>query len=575
MNKRIGDILIDKGLISENVLQQALSIQNQSGKRLGQVLVDEKFITEDDLADAISERLGIPRLSLENIVIAPDLLDLFDIELAKRHQILPVFKIGPTLTVAMVDPLDVVAIDEIKYRTKLRINRVVTTQSTILAAIEENYSVRELLNQALENAIRQKDTEIADISLVEGREETLSAEAPVIKYVNLLIAQAIKSRASDIHIEPDDKAVRIRYRVNGLLHHEGVSPKTVQSSLISRLKIMADIDVSEKRIPQDGRFSFEWGGHSIDVRASTLPTIHGEKVVLRLLDRRNLILGLNNIGFNESVLKEFRQIVRKPEGLILICGPTGSGKTSTLYAVLDEINSIEKNIITIEDPVEYNLPGINQVQTNEKAGLTFASCLRSILRQNPDIIMVGEIRDAETASMAIRSAMTGHLVLSTIHTNDAAGSVTRLLDMGVENYLLASSLLGVLSQRLIRVICSECRQDEVAPDAIFDQLELEDGIKPEFKMGTGCENCNNSGYDGRTGAFEFLPVTPGIKNLILENASSGEIKNAAASGGMITLHRDALAKALDGRTTYREVLRVSQKTDENVIRSTDAEPVSI
>lgn len=575
MNKRIGDILIEKGLISEDILQQALSIQKQTGKRLGQVLVDEKFITEDDLADAISERLGVPKLALESIVVSPELLDLFDLEMAKRHQLLPVFKIGQTLTVAMVDPLDVVAIDEIKYRTKLRINRVVATQSGILAAIEENYSVKDSLNQALEDVARQKETDSAELAFGEKGEEPLSAEAPVIKYVNLLIAQAIKSRASDIHVEPDDKSVRIRYRVNGILHHEGVSPKSVQSSLISRLKIMADIDVSEKRIPQDGRFSFEWGGHSIDVRVSTLPTIHGEKIVLRLLDRRNLILGLENIGMSERLLQSFRQFVRKPEGLILICGPTGSGKTSTLYAVLDEINSVEKNIITIEDPVEYNLPGINQVQTNEKAGLTFASCLRSLLRQNPDIIMVGEIRDSETAAMAIRSAMTGHLVMSTIHTNDAAGAVTRLLDMGVESYLLASSLLGVLSQRLIRVICDKCKVPEDVPDAVLEQIELEGVSEPRFYMGSGCENCANSGYSGRTGAYELLSVTPQVKNLIIEHASSGEIKDAAMANGMITLHRDALSKALDGRTTYREVLRVSQKAEERMIGSMDAEPVSV
>ncbi len=575
MNRRIGDILIDKGLITDETLQQTLEIQKQTGKKLGQVLVDERYITENDLAEAISERLDIPKMSLENIVIDPELMQLVGCDLAKRHQLVPVFRLGNTLTVAMSDPINVIAVDELRFLTKHKINRVVATHSDISSAIEEHYSVRDSLDQALEDATRQKESELLDMAGGDVRDETLAGEAPVIKYVNLLIAQAVSNRASDIHIEPDEKSVRIRYRVNGLLQKEGSPPKAIQSALITRLKIMAEIDVSEKRVPQDGRFTFNWGSRTVDVRLSTLPTIHGEKIVMRLLDRRNLLLGLENLGFSDNVLRGFQSITRKPEGLILISGPTGSGKTSTLYAVLDEINSIEKNVITVEDPVEYNLPGINQVQTNEKAGLTFASCLRSILRQNPDVIMVGEIRDAETAAMAIRSAMTGHLVLSTIHTNDAAGAVTRLNDMGIESFLLASSLLGVLAQRLVRAVCPSCKTEDTVPSALLNDLDIREGKDATFYQGVGCDECHMTGYRGRMGVFEFLPVTNKIKDLILADSSSGQIMTAAVAEGMVTLYRDALSKAFDGKTTYREVLRVSQRGEKPVRSRVNAATVQV
>ncbi len=574
MSQRIGNILVEKGLISEESLERALEVNQETGKKLGQVLVEGSYINEDDLVEALSERLGIRSLSLDNIVIDPDLTKLFGSDLARRYQLVPVVKLAKTLTVAMVDPLDVVAIDEIKYLTKLRINRVVASYSSVMTAIEELYSVKDSLNQALKD-VAQQDTDSSDITLSDKPEDSFAGEAPVIKYVNLLIAQAIKNRASDIHIEPDEKSVRIRYRISGLLRHEGSPPKAIQSTLISRLKIMADVDVSEKRIPQDGRFTFNWGRYSVDVRLSTLPTIHGEKIVMRLLDRRNLIIGLENLGLSDVALTGFSDIVHKPEGLILICGPTGSGKTSTLYAVLDEINSIERNIITIEDPVEYNLPGINQVQTNEKAGLTFANCLRSILRQNPDVIMVGEIRDAETASIAVRSAMTGHLVLSTIHTNDAAGAVSRLLDMGIEGFLLSSSLLGVLAQRLVRVVCKTCMVEDEVPPSLLQQLDVDAADAGRFKRGAGCDECHQTGYQGRSGVYEFLPVTDHIRELILANHSAGQIKHEAVAAGMVTLHHNVLAKALRGETTYREVLRVSQRDEEVKPSLVNADPVSI
>ena len=573
MSRQIGNILVEKGLITQEILAQALVAQKQTGNKLGRVLVDEGFISEDNLVDALAERLGISRITLDSVTIDPGLTKLINSDLANRYQVVPVLKLGRTLTVAMVDPLDVVAVDELKYVTKMRINRAIASRGDIAAAIEELYSVRDTLNQALEDVTRRHERDAVPAISGESREEDLAGEAPVIKYVNLLIAQATKARASDIHVEPEEDSVRIRYRVGGLLRHEGSPPKAIQSALISRLKIMADLDVSEKRIPQDGRFTFSWGTQTVDVRVSTLPTIHGEKVVMRLLDRRNLIIGVDKLGFADQVLTDFRHLIRKPEGLILICGPTGSGKTSTLYAVLNEINSIEKNIITIEDPVEYNLQGINQVQTNDKAGLTFANCLRSILRQNPDVIMVGEIRDVETAEMAVRSSMTGHLVLSTIHTNDAASAVSRLIDMGIEPFLLASSLMGVLAQRLVRTICPTCKVEEKVAAAILDQFELDPGIEPTFYSGSGCDDCHHTGYRGQMGVFEFLAVSDSIKELILANSSSGRIARAAVAEGMLSLHRDALDKVLSGRTTHKEALRVSQKSEASEQRELNAATV--
>lgn len=574
MARRIGDILVERGLITRDQLEQALAQQQESQKRLGQILVEQRLINSDDLVDAISERLLIPRVTLDNIVVDPNVRQLIPLELVKKHEVLPLFQLGETLTLAMVDPLDFIAVDEIRYLTKLRINRVVASHESLLAAIEENYSVKDSLNEALEDIARQQE-ETGDLVGGHTPEERVAGEGPVIKYVNLLITQAIKERASDIHIEPEEDSVRVRYRVSGLLDKQASPPKTVQAALVSRLKIMAGMDVSELRVPQDGRFTFVSGHIKVDVRVSTLPTIHGEKVVMRLLDRRNLLLGIDSLGLPIDVAEDFRSMVGSPEGLILISGPTGSGKTSTLYAVLDELNSPDKNVITVEDPVEYDLPGINQVQTNEKIDLSFAGCLRAILRQNPDIIMVGEIRDAETAAMAVRSAMTGHLVFSTIHTNDSAGAVTRLLDMGIESFLLASSLLGVVAQRLVRAICPACRITEEVPGELQRELEIPPGVQPVFSRGTGCETCGQTGYRGRTGVFEVLRVTDAIRNLILRNRSSGEIKARAVAHGMRTLHQEALRLALEGRTTYQEVLRVSHRAEEGALVGGNVESVHV
>ncbi len=557
--KRIGDLLVERGLITKEQLAAALQKQTAAGKKLGQVLIDEGLITEDDLIDVISSRLGIPKISLESLVIDPTIVELVPLSVARKHQLIPIFRIGSSLTVAMVDPLDIIALDELKYITNLKIKRVIATASTISEAIEQYYSVKDSMAEVIRD---MEDEDIGPVDLKQAELEAEAAaqsEAPLIKLVNLLIIQAVKEKASDIHIEPDEDKLRVRYRINGILKEETSPPKNLHAGIISRLKVMGQMDVSEKRLPQDGRFTAKVGKVDVDVRASTLPTIHGEKAVLRVLDKRNLLIGMKNLGFDDRTHENYESVIRKPEGLVLITGPTGSGKTTTLYATLEEIKTVEKNIITLEDPVEYSLPLINQVQINEKSGLTFASALRSILRQNPDIIMVGEIRDSETAHMAVRSALTGHLVFSTLHTNDAASAIARLLDMGVEPYLLSTCLLGVLAQRLVRTICNSCKTEDEIPEAVTALLDI--GSNNKMFTGKGCEDCGKTGYKGRTGIYEFLKMDDSMREMILSGSSSASLKNASRSRGMLTLWDQALAKGLDGITTYREILRVTRKEE--------------
>ncbi len=566
--KRIGDLLVERGLLTTNQLQAVLEEQTRTGLRLGQILLTKGLISESDLVDVIHERLGIPKLSLENIVIDPNVIELVPLSIAKKHGLIPVFRIGSTLTIAMSDPLDIIALDELKYVTKLKLNRAVASGESIARAIDQYYSLRESMAEVIKDigdeAVPGSNELAATISEAEGA----ASEAPLIKLVNLLIVQAIKERSSDIHIEPEESRLRVRYRINGLLKDQQAPPRNLHASMVSRIKVMAHMDVSEKRVPQDGRFVVKVGSADIDVRASTLPTIHGEKVVLRILDRRNLLIGLNNLGFDQLTQRDFEECIRKPEGLILITGPTGSGKTTSLYAALNEIKSIEKNIITIEDPVEYSLALINQVQINEKAGLTFASALRSILRQNPDVIMVGEIRDAETAQMAVRAALTGHLVLSTIHTNDAAGAVARLLDMGVDDYLVASCLLGILAQRLVRTICPACKTQDTIPPSVLEALGSDlRGHEQDFRTGAGCEECGNTGYQGRIGVYEYLRVSNRIRDMILANTSSAAIKQAAQAAGMRTMREQVIAKGIQGITTYREIVRVTQQDEQPLMVS--------
>ncbi|MBI5746745.1 MAG: type II secretion system ATPase GspE, partial [Nitrospirae bacterium] len=493
------------------------------------------------------------------VIIDPDLLKVIPETLARRYQVMPISKRDKALTVAMVDPLNVFAIDDIRRLAGLDIHPVVSTEGDLLKAIDRFYGSK----TTMEEAARDMDMEGYGQTIVEQVTdiEKIADDTPVIKLVNTMIMQAVRDGASDIHIEPDQDLLRIRYRVDGMLHEVMSIPKHLHAGVISRIKIMADLDISEKRVPQDGRIQMRIGEKDIDLRISTLPTIFGEKIVMRLLDKSGIKLGLGEIGFSSDTFKRFSGMIRRPYGLILVTGPTGSGKTTTLYAALNSINSIDKNIITIEDPVEYQLKVVNQVQVYPKVGVTFASGLRSILRQDPDIIMVGEIRDSETATIAIQAALTGHLVLSTLHTNDAAGAIVRLVDMGAEQFLVASSLLCVVAQRLIRRICPRCKKAYQPPNDLLKSLGLK-MVDVSFMKGEGCQECRSTGYAGRDGIYELLCIDEGIRNLIASKASSSAIRSHAISNGFVTLREEGIKKALKGQTTVEEVLRVTQEVEE-------------
>ncbi|MDD3731931.1 MAG: ATPase, T2SS/T4P/T4SS family [candidate division Zixibacteria bacterium] len=554
IKKKIGDLLIEKGYINQEQLDVALKEQLSTGKRLGSILIEKGVITEEQLTSCVSERLAIPKVSLSSMVIHPHVIQRVNVELARRYILIPIFYIGNTLTIAMADPLNIIAIDQVKYQTGCEIKRAIASSSEIKAAIEKYYSVADSLNEFQDKNTQDKAADLS--SVIKLNHQTEELETPIIKLVTMIISKAVNEKASDIHIEPDEDTVRIRYRVNGVMREEAAPPKSIQNEVISRIKIMADLDVSEKRLPQDGRFIANVDGNIIDLRVSTLPTIHGEKIVLRVLDRRSLYLSFRELGFSEHLQKEWLNVVYKPEGLVLISGPTSSGKTSTLYTTLQEINSIEKNIITVEDPVEYSLPLINQIQINEKAGLNFPSTLRAILRQNPDILMIGEIRDIETARMAIRSSLTGHLVFSTIHTNDAASTITRLLDMGIENYLVTSALKGVLSQRLVRTNCPHCLESYRPTENVLERAGLlQQAGEFNFRKGYGCNQCRGTGFKNLTGVFEFIKITPEITELILSNASLNRIIEAAYKSGFKPLFEAGLEKVKEGSVCLEELLK--------------------
>jgi type IV pilus assembly protein PilB len=570
--KKLGDILVEKGFITQAQLQQALEKQPLTGQRLGDQLIESGVITEEQLIDAISDRLAIPRLSLDAMVIDPAVIQRVPVDLARRYTLVPVFAIGSTLTLAMADPLNIIAIEEIKYRTGCEVKRAVSTISEIKKAIDDYYSVADSIDGLI----------AADTEATPGKPVDVPAAAeadtdtPVIKLVNLIISKAVKDHASDIHIEPDENSLRIRYRMSGSMREEASPPKGMQKELVSRIKIAANMDVSEKRLPQDGRFMMTVDGTPIDLRISTLPTIHGEKVVIRILDQRNMMRSFTDLGFREKLEAAWQNVVRKPEGLVLLSGPTSSGKTSTLYATLLEVNSIDKNIITVEDPVEYSIPLVNQVQINEKAGLTFPSTLRSILRQNPDIIMIGEIRDAETAKMAIRSSLTGHLVFSTIHTNDAPSAISRLIDMGIENYLVMSALKGILAQRLVRVNCPDCLESYRPSDMILARAgmtELADVI--DFKRGGGCTHCKLTGFAGQTGIFEFLEITSEISELIYQGASLSRIRDSARKSGYLPLFEAGLEKVVSGNISLEELLKETTNIEDYFHQPGEMKPETV
>lgn len=554
LKKRIGDLLIEVGLIDQAQLETALDLQKKSGKRLGKIFIELNYITEESMLEVLEFQLGIPHVDLNMITVDPEVAALIPEAMAKRHSVIPIRREGAKLILAMADPTNIFAIDDVQMSSSLQVDVVIASDTEVERAINRVYGVRETVQKAI-NQLQQTAEQIA--AMEEGN--VAESDAPIINIANSLLQQAAKDGASDIHIEPQERDLRIRFRVDGILRDVLTLPKRFHAALISRFKLMSEMDISERRLPQDGRVKFRFAGRDIDIRVSTLPTIYGEKVVGRLLDQGSAPIGTSKLGFSAPNIAKFNEMSKKSYGIILVTGPTGSGKSTTLYSALSEYNNVAKNIITVEDPVEYRLPGINQVNINPKAGLDFAQTLRAILRQDPNIIMVGEIRDLETAEIAIRAALTGHLVFSTLHTNDAASTVTRLVDMGIEAYLVASSLLGVTSQRLVRKICVPCKESYMlepnTPEHIFMNLPATESI--QLFRGRGCPVCNHSGYQGRTGIHEVLILTTRIRELIMQGASADVIAQAAKAEGMITMQQDGIAKAINGTTTISEVMRVA------------------
>lgn len=549
---KLGELLVYAGKISEQELQSALGIQSKSGKKIGEVLVDEKFISEDDIIEVLEFQLGIPHVDLDKYNINLDVANLIPENIVRRYELIAIDRRDDLLIVAMVDPLNIFALDDVKLYVKSDIQPVISTKDKVLKAIDRYYS--EVTTEKVLKEFEGKYTP-TNFEDVEEEEEIGVTSAPIVKLLNSIIEQAVRDRASDIHIEPCEENIRIRFRIDGDLGEIMSLPRTSLSAIITRVKIIGKMNIAEKRIPQDGRVEDKINNRDIDMRISTLPTVYGEKVVIRLLDRSNFMFTKEALGFSERDLEKFDEILAQPYGMILVTGPTGSGKSTTLYTVLQELNQIEKNIITIEDPVEYKLQGINQVQVNPKAGLTFASGLRSVLRQDPDIVMVGEIRDSETAKMAIRASITGHLVLSTLHTNDSPSTVARLVDMGIEPYLVSTAIIGIVSQRLVKLLCEKCKLSYEASYLEKKILAIDEDEKLILNKAIGCSSCNK-GYKGRAAVHELMPVNESIRRLIDQEANIDELRGKAIEDGMTTLLQSAAALAIKGNTSYDEVLRV-------------------
>jgi len=562
LKDRLIEILIKGKLITRKQLERAINEQKKKGGRLSDILVEQDAISEKDLMVTLSEELNIPPINLSKYKVKPEVASLLPEKLARRYHLMPVSKIANTLMVAMADPLNVFAIDDIKIATGLKIDPIIATEEDINEAIEKYYTKEKKLDEFLEGVGDGKEVELTkDEELDIGQAAEESQTAPIVKIVDLILVEALKQRSSDIHIEPQEDQLRIRYRVDGGLKEALLIPKRNQNAVIARLKIMSNLDITETRIPQDGRFKVRLGPKEIDFRVSILPIVYGGKIVLRALDKSNLSVGLESLGFLPGPLADFEEALRKPYGMILVTGPTGSGKSTTLYSVLNKVNKPDRNIVTIEDPVEYQLPGITQVQVIPDIGLSFANGLRSILRQSPDIIMVGEIRDHETADIAIKASLTGELLFSTLHTNDAIGAITRLMDMGIEPFLIASSLVLVAAQRLCRKICSHCKEEIDIPDkALKDAgIIVPAGKKQKFYKGRGCVKCNQSGYLGRMGTLETLVIDDKIREMIVQRASHDAITEYARGKGMKSLFENAVTKLLNGDTTLEEVLRITSE----------------
>lgn len=544
--RRLGDLLVASGLISEAQLQEALEEQKKNRQKLGDVFIQKGFITEQQLIEVLEFQLGIPHINLFKLPIDPAIVRLIPEALARKYQAIPIRKDGNKLLVAMVDPLDYYCIEDLRMVTGFSIQPAICTREELGRAIARFYGLQESMENLVPESRDEDEIEETEI---------LNEDSPVVRLVNQMLQQAVQLRASDIHLDPQEGRVLIRYRIDGQLRTERVLARQMLGMMVARIKIMSNLNIAERRIPQDGRFKMQVDFKTIDVRVSTLPTVHGEKVVLRILDLQSGIKELEKLGLQEHNLTLFQKMIERPYGMILITGPTGSGKTTTLYSALYQLNREDVNIITVEDPVEYQLEGINQVQVNPAVGLTFATGLRSILRQDPNMIMVGEIRDNETAEIAIRASLTGHLVLSTIHTNDAVSTITRLTDMGIEPYLIASSLIGVVSQRLVRRICPECKGSHEPSEQEQIFLSKQGALVDRLYRGKGCGACGMTGYRGRLAVHEVLYIDDELRLLIAGGASQGEIKEAAKRKGMIPLAEDGLYKVKEGLTTLQEIIR--------------------
>jgi len=561
VSDRIGELLVQKALLSAEDLERAKAEAKETGSRVGLTLTRMGLVEESQLAEAVSQKYGVPSINLDDFEIDSEVVSLIPEDVALKHTIMPVNRAGSTLIIATADPSNIFAIDDVKFLTGYNVEVVVSAEEAIRRAVERYYDSGTSLDEVMEGFDDDDFEVVAEDGDLEASDVKAAEDAPVVKLVNLILTDAIKKNCSDIHIEPYEKDFRVRYRIDGVLYEVMKPPRKLRNPLTSRIKIMADLDIAERRLPQDGRIKLKLGKNKeMDYRVSVLPTLFGEKICLRLLDKGNLQLDMTKLGFEEKQLGDFKHAIHQPYGMVLVTGPTGSGKTTTLYSALSELNKTSENISTAEDPVEFNLTGINQVQMKDGIGFNFAAALRSFLRQDPDIIMVGEIRDFETAEIAIKAALTGHMVLSTLHTNDAPSTINRLLNMGIEPFLVASSVNAVLAQRLARRICGECKAND--PDTTAEALR-EAGLRDEELSGftpvkgKGCGNCAETGYKGRVALYEVMVMTETLKDFVLNGASAAEIKKEAIRGGMMTLRRSALNKMLEGTTTLSEVYRTS------------------
>ncbi|OGX17282.1 MAG: hypothetical protein A3K83_05070 [Omnitrophica WOR_2 bacterium RBG_13_44_8b] len=564
LKERLTEIFINNKLITREQLDRALEVQKEKGGKLSDIIVSLKFMKEDVLISTLSEELGLPLIDLKRFNIDNEIIKIIPSDIARHYQIIPVSKIGDTITLAMADPLNIFAIEHVAVLTGFKINPIISSAQDITQAIDLSYP--DATKGIIDDLV--KEMSVSSIELIkEEKEISLSAqelgrishEAPVIRVTNMLLEEAVKKKSSDVLIEPMGDKLRVRFRIDGILQEQKAPPRSMLTSIVSRVKVMSDLDIAEHRLPQDGRFKVKMSGKEVDFRVSILPSSLGEKVAVRILDKSQATLDIEKLGFSDETVSKLKKISRLPHGMMLVCGPTGSGKTTTLYSILKFVDSPDKNIVTVEDPVEYQLEGINQVTARPDIGLTFASSLRSILRQDPNIIMIGEIRDFETVDIAIKSALTGHLVLSTLHTTTSSGAVSRLINMKVEPYLINSSLVCVLAQRLVRKICSYCKEGYILKKEIIESLKLslDKTKKSEFFKGKGCPHCFNTGYAGRTGIAEVLLLSPKIREIILTTAQEHIIKRQARAEGMRTLREDGMEAVLKGLTSLEEVLRVT------------------